>query len=89
MTVRSAKRLRDLVQIVGGLSSCIGSLVTGSKRVATWENQTLKKSVSSVMVPTVEREVLMVFFCSMAMDGRTFSASSSSGFSSRSRNCRV
>ena len=57
--------------------------------MATWANQTLKKSVNSVMVPTVEREVFTVFVCSMAMDGRMFSMESTLGLSSRSRNWRV
>ena len=56
---------------------------------ATWLNHTLKKSVSSVIVPTVEREVLTVFVCSIAIDGRMFSIESTLGLSSRSRNCRV
>ena len=78
-----------LAQMVCGLSSSTFSPVAGSKHSATWLNQTLKKSVSSVMVPTVEREVLTVLVCSMAMDGRMFSMESTLGLSSRSRNCRV
>ena len=38
------------------------------------------------MVPTVEREVLTVLVCSMAMDGRMFSIESTLGLFSRSKN---
>jgi len=41
------------------------------------------------MVPTVERDVLTVFVCSMAIDGRMFSIESTLGLSRSSRNCRV
>jgi hypothetical protein len=41
------------------------------------------------MVPTVERDVLTVLVCAMAIDGRMFSIRSTSGLSSNSRNCRV
>ena len=78
-----------LAQMVCGLSSSTFSPVSGSWHSATWLNQTLAKSVSSVMVPTVEREVLTVLVCAMAMDGRMFSTESTLGLSSRSRNWRV
>ena len=78
-----------LAQMVCGLSSSTFSPVAGSKQSATWLNHTFAKSVSSVMVPTVEREVLTVLVCSMAIDGRMFSIESTLGLSSSSRNCRV
>ncbi len=75
--------------MVAGLSSSTFSPVAGSKHSATWLNQTLAKSVNSVMVPTVEREVLTVLDCSIAIEGRMFSIESTRGLSRRSRNCRV
>src|SRR4051812_42045982 len=76
-------------QIVCGLSSSTFSPVAGSKHSATWLNHTLAKSVNSVIVPTVDREVLTVFDCSIAIEGRIFSTESTFGLSSKSRNCRV
>jgi hypothetical protein len=43
----------------------------------------LKKSVSSVIVPTVERDVLTVLLCSIAIEGRMFSIESTLGLSSK------
>jgi hypothetical protein len=40
-------------------------------------------------VPTVDREVRVGFFCSIATAGDTPSTPSTSGFSMRSRNCRA
>jgi hypothetical protein len=42
-----------------------------------------------VAVPTVERDDLVGFFCSMATAGEIPSMESTSGFSMRSRNCRA
>ena len=78
-----------LLQILCGLSSSTFSPVSGSKHSATWLNHTLKKSVSSVIVPTVEREDFTVLVCSIAIDGRMFSMESTRGLSRSSRNCRV
>src|SRR5258708_37058219 len=77
-----------LAQMVCGLSSSTFSPVAGSKHSASWLNQTFAKSVNSVIVPTVEREVLTVLVCSMAMDGRMFSTVSTLGLSRSSRNWR-
>ena len=52
-------------------------------------NSSFRWSYSSVMVPTVEREVLTGRVWSMAMVGGMFSMASTSGFSMRSRNCRA
>jgi hypothetical protein len=40
-------------------------------------------------VPTVERDVFVGFFCSIATAGESPSIESTSGFSMRSRNCRA
>ena len=52
-------------------------------------NRSFRWSYSSVMVPTVDREVLTGRVWSMAMVGGMFSMESTSGFSMRSRNCRA
>ena len=88
-TVAGASAENAFCQIAAGWSSSTFSPVSGSKHSATWLNQTLKKSVSSVIVPTVEREVFTVLVCWMAMEGRMFSMESTRGLGSRSRNCRV
>src|SRR5437879_10806470 len=76
-------------QMVCGLSSSTFSPVAGSKHSATWLNHTLKKSVSSVIVPTVEREVLTVFVCAIAIDGRMFSIELTFGLLRSLGYCRV
>ena len=42
-----------------------------------------------MVVPTVERGFLMLFFWRMAIAGEMPSMASTSGFSMRSRNCRA
>ena len=56
---------------------------------ARWANHTLNQSQSSVMVPTVEREVRTALPWRMATEGRMFSAPSRAGAGSSSRNWRT
>jgi len=55
-----AARAASVLAKVSGLSSSTVRPVSGSKQWATWLNQT-SRVVSSVIVPTVEREVVTVW----------------------------
>ena len=61
----------------------------GSISPARWANHTLNQSHSSVIVPTVERDVRTELPWRIATEGRTFSAASRSGAGSSSRNWRT
>jgi hypothetical protein len=52
-------------------------------------NNSFRWSFSSVIVPTVERELRTGLVWSMAMAGGTPSTLSTAGLSMRSRNCRA
>ena len=61
--------------------------VAGEYAVLALAKSSLRKSEISVMVPTVERGLLPVVFCSMAMMGLRPSMLSTSGFSSMPMKC--
>ena len=83
------KRARESSQAASGPRGTITWPLAGSTRSARWANQTLNQSHSSVIVPTVEREVRTALPCLIATDGRTFSAESRAGEGSNSTNWRT
>ena len=76
----SSRRLSGVVRLI----SDPHLLQYGTARRA---NRSFKKSVSSVMVPTVERDVRTGWWLSMASAGGMPRISSARGRSMRSRNC--
>ena len=80
------KRASESDHAASGPRGTITWPLAGSTSSARCANQTLNQSQSSVIVPTVERDVRTALPCLMATDGRTFSAESSAGEGSSSRN---
>ena len=73
--------------MVWGLSCLTASAVCLSNNCAARANNNFKWSFSSVMVPTVERELRTGLVWSMAMAAGTPSTLSTAGRSMRSKNC--
>ena len=75
--------------MLSGESCCTGSAVTLSYRLAARAKSSFRWSLSSVMVPTVERLERTGLVWSMAIAGGTPSMRSTAGLSMRSRNWRA
>ena len=85
----ASARARRSSKMVCGVSCRTGSAVSRSNSCAPRANSSLRWSFSSVIVPTVERELRTGLVWSMAMAGGTPSTLSTAGRSMRSRNCRA
>ena len=75
--------------MVSGVSWRTVCAVWRSNRRAARANSSLRWSLSSVIVPTVERDERTGLVWSMAMAGGTPSTRSTAGLSMRSRNWRA
>ncbi len=85
-TGMAATRSRSVWAMESGESWRTGTAVWRSKSWAPRANKSFRWSLSSVMVPTVERELRTGLVWSMAMAGGTPSTRSTAGLSMRSKN---
>ena len=91
MTQRGSPTLKacSCAKMVCALSCFTASAVCLSNNCAARANNNFKWSFSSVMVPTVERELRTGLVWSMAIAAGTPSTLSTAGLSMRSKNCRA